>query len=281
MKPHFLPGLPLVLALLLAGCAQLTLRNATEESFVLDSDATGFSYEITVLLPPGYDPGRTYPSVYLIDGHWHYLYVASHAQRLMQQGDIEEVILVGIAYAGIPSNTLGGYGRISELRIDDLTSVKNAEGAERGGKSLAFREFLATDLIPAVEARYATGAQGRTLLGHSLGGFFGIWEMFTFGENSLFEQIHAGSPALWWADGFLLAEEARVHAAGQALPFDFLTDMGELEGVTWNAFFDEFEARIEAHTHPELQATFRRYPRGHSHNAETGFEAALKHFFGR
>ncbi|RMG68937.1 MAG: alpha/beta hydrolase [Bacteroidetes bacterium] len=275
------PFLGLLLPLLLTGCAQFTLRNAAEESFVLDSDATGYSYEITVLLPPDYDPARTYPSVYLIDGHWHYLYVASDAKRLMQRGDIEDIILVGIAYAGIPNNTLGGYSRISDLRIDDLTAVKNVEEAERGGKALAFRTFLAQDLIPEIEGRYATGPQGRTLLGHSLGGFFGIWEMLTFPDSSLFAQIHAGSPALWWADGYLLAEEEQIHAAGQALPFDFLTDMGELEGVTWNAFFDEFEARVEAHAHPGLQATFRRYPRGHSHNAETGFKAALSHFFGR
>jgi len=279
MKPYYYLGL--IGLLFLSGCAQLTLRNATEESFVLSSDDTGFSYEITVLLPPDYDESRTYPSVYLVDGHWHYLHVASDAKKLMQKGEIEDVILVGIAYEGLAPNTLGGYGQISELRIDDLTSVKNVEEDERGGKSAAFRDFFVNDLIPEVESRFSTDAVERTLMGHSLGGYFGIWEMLTFHENSLYDNVHSGSPALWWADGFLMAEEERVAREELMLPFDFHTDMGELEGVTWNAFFDEFEERLGESDHPGLNAEFKRYPRGHANNAEKGFREALLHFFGQ
>ncbi len=280
MKSFCFPELVAVLLFLLSGCAQLTLRNATEESFVLLSDTTGFSYEITVLLPPDYDPSLVYPSVYLLDGHWHYSNVAADAKQLMDRGDIEDIILVGIAYDGLAPNTLSGFGEISDIRIDDLTSVKDTPNADRGGKSPAFREFIRQDVIPEVESRYATNDQDRTLMGHSLGGYFGVWEMLTFHENSLFDNIHAGSPALWWGDGFLIGEEERVHDEGLALPFDFHTDMGSLEGVSWNTFFDEFEERVLEHNHPGLAATFSRYPRGHSNNAEIGYRRALKHFFG-
>lgn len=261
-------------------CEQIQLKSADQESFILNSARTGQDYEITVLLPPDYDAARTYPSVYLIDGHWHYLPVAADAKRLMGKGDIREIILVGIAYAGLPPNTLGGYQKISDLRIDDLTMQKNEESAERGGKAPEFRAFLAETLIPEVESRYSTSSSERTLMGHSLGGYFGLWEMFTHPDSALFENIEAGSPALWWADGFLMAEEERIHSEDIALPFNLHTTMGELETVVWNTFFDEFEERMNAHQHEGLSFIFERYPKGHSANAEKGFEEGLKYFFG-
>lgn len=272
----------LLLAILLwSACAQVTLQDANEQSFTIESPQTGQTYEISVLLPADYSTEKTYPSVYLIDGHWHYLNVAADAKRMMEQGEIEDIILVGIAYDGLAPNTLGGFGTISELRIDDLTFPKNEDSARLGGKAFEFREFIKDDLIPAVEDLYSTNSDRRTLMGHSLGGYFGIWEMFTFSDSSLFTQIEAGSPALWWADGYLMAQEAAHAEADKALPFDLHTTMGSLESVTWNAFFDEFEARLETSKHPELRYIFERYPKGHTANAEEGFRQGLLYFFGQ
>jgi hypothetical protein len=265
----------------LVSCETLTLRQADETTFTLDSPDTGQSYEITVLLPPTYDADRRYPSVYLLDGHWHYLNVAADAQQMMAAGDIEDIILVSIAYADLNPNGLEGYATISSLRIDDLTAAKNLPEDERGGKSLAFRQFLVGDLIPRIEADYATGPAQRTLMGHSLGGYFGIWEMLTFSDRSPFVNVEAGSPALWWTDGQLLGELEAAQAEGLALPFDLHTTMGTLESVVWNAFFDEFEARIKAAAFPGLTYDFERYPKGHTANAEVGFREGLIYFFGR
>lgn len=271
----------LLIVMLFSGCAQLTLRQADQQSFTIKSPQTGQSYEISVLLPVDYDTQKTYPSVYLIDGHWHYLNVAADVQRYMEQDKIEDIILIGIAYDGLAPNTLGGFSKISELRIDDLTFPKNVDTASLGGKSFEFRAFLADNLVPVIENMYATNADRRTLMGHSLGGYFGIWEMLTFSDSSLFTQIEAGSPALWWADGYLLEQEAAHKASAKALPFDLHTTMGDLESVTWNTFFDEFEARLEENKHPELRYVFERYPKGHTANAEEGFREGLKYFFGK
>lgn len=265
----------------LIGCETWTLRQATEDTLRLPSEDTGRTYEITVLLPPGYDEAQTYPSVYLIDGHWHYYNVAGDAQQLMEAGEIEDIILVSIAYADLVPNSLSGYAEISRLRIDDLTAVKNTPEAERGGGAEAFRRFIAQDLIPAIEADYSTSAQRRTLMGHSLGGYFGLWEMYTRGDTSLFENIEAGSPALWWADGHLMALLDEVEAEGRPQPFDLHTTMGTMETVTWNAFFDEFEARLDTYDLPGLTYTVERYPKGHTANAEPGFREGLKYFFGQ
>lgn len=269
-----------LLLLLLSSCENLTLRSAEQESFTLASAQTGQSYEITVLLPPNYSETGSYPSVYLIDGHWHYPNVAADARQLMDKGEIRDVIIVGIAYAGIDAKSLGGYAEISRLRVDDLTATKNNPEDTLGGKAVPFRNFIKDDLIPAVEDRYATSASERTLMGHSLGGYFGFWEMFTFPDSSLFVNIEAGSPALWWDDGQLIKDEMTLFEAGTPLPFHLHTTMGDIESVSWQAFFDEMEERLNSHQHEGLITVFERYPKGHAANAEVGFRAGLLSFFG-
>ncbi|MEO0899408.1 MAG: alpha/beta hydrolase-fold protein [Bacteroidota bacterium] len=271
----------IILLLMLGwGCESTVLRNAQEESFEMTSTNTGRNYRMDILLPPDYDASQTYPSVYLLDGHWHYLNVAADAQQLMRNDRIRDVIIIGIAYADFATNTLGGFGEISSLRIDDLTAQKNSDEAERGGDAANFRKFIVEELIPEIDTRYSTGDAERTLMGHSLGGYFGLWEMFNFTENSPFDYIESGSPALWWADGFLMDMEEQVANAGSRLPFRLHTTMGTLESVVWNAFFDEFEERLGTNGYDDLTYIFERYPRGHSAMAETGFKEGLKYFFG-
>lgn len=271
----------LLLIPFLWSCETFVLRNATEEQQILTSGDTGYSYEITVLLPPNYDPNVTYPSVYLIDGHWHYLNVAGDAQQLMNTGEIESIILVSIAYADLNPSSLNDFGVISEYRVDDLTFPKNNETDERGGASFEFRKFLKEDLIPFVEANYSTDATNRTLMGHSLGGYLGIWEMLTYPDSSLFQNIEAGSPALWWADGYLLSELNEAHENSVTLPFNLHTTMGSLESVVWNAFFDEFVERLDDMQFPGLTYKVQTYPKGHTANAEVGYKDGLIYFFGQ
>ena len=278
MRKIALLGLLLVF---LSSCETWTLRQASEESLRISSSDTGQTYEISILLPPNYDPDRTYPSVYLLDGHWHYLNVAGDAQQLMEAGKIDDIILVSIAFADLRSNNLSDYGVIATLRIDDLTATKNNDDDEVGGAADAFRRFIAEDVIPAVEEAYSTNATQRTLMGHSLGGYFGIWEMLTFTDSTLFENIEAGSPALWWDDGDLMSRLDSAKAAGVSLPVDLHTTMGSLESVVWNTFFDEFEDRIEEYAFPGLTYQFERYPKGHTANAEVGFREGLLYYFGR
>lgn len=266
-------------SLTLTACTGFILRNSEQEQFVMKSQFTGRSYEMTVLLPPDYDPQQMYPSVYLIDGHWHVKNAASDAYRLMKDNEIRDILLIGIAYHDITPNGLNGYAEISELRIDDLTYTKNQDTDERGGNALQFRQFIKDELIPEVESRYATNANERTLMGHSLGGYFGIWEMLTFQDSSLYAYVEAGSPALWWADGYLLGLEAGLGEAAN-MPFRLHTTMGTMESVVWNTFYDEFEARLTEKQYSGLSYQFERYPVGHAASAKLGFKDGLIYFFG-
>lgn len=261
-------------------CTTQNLDTYTEEKFSISSTYTGQSYEMTVLRPTQFEPNTLYPIIFLLDGHWHYNQVSKDLLDFQEEGIAENVILVGIAYEGLNPNGLEGYGRISELRIDDFTFTKNQPSDTYGGKSEAFRNFLENELLPELQSRYPEDPSERTLMGHSLGGYFGVWEMFTYPENSLFKNIHAGSPALWWDDGYLMNQEREYAASGPGeLDFSFHSSMGSMESVVWNTFFDEFEARIDSQQYPGLEYQFERYPKGHAANAEPGFYDALGTFF--
>jgi len=276
--------LSLGLLLLLFGCQDRVAEfdGYQLEEFEIASANTGQDYRIEILRPNPLDAGRTYPFVFLIDGHWHFPAVGQSLRRLHRNEELEPIVLVSIAFAGLNPNGLEGYSRISELRIDDLTSVKNSSESEFGGKSQAFRDFIQFELLPRVQADYPENPQERTLMGHSLGGYFGLWNMLIFEDSSrLFPNIHAGSPALWWADGHLMEVEAQRAESLNDLPVDLHTTMGSLESVVWNTFFDEFEERMNSRDYESFSHSFERYPRGHSANAAPGFEEALKYFFSK
>ena len=125
------------------------------------SSAVGDTYRIYLSLPAGYEPetAEGYPVVYLLDGDWYFdgsnpriggQGAMGIAAALSKQGLIPPVILVGIGY---PQGSLRGR--------DFLWDYSR------------FYAFLTGELIPIVDERLNTSlAAGRTLIGHSDGGFF-------------------------------------------------------------------------------------------------------------
>ena len=71
-----------------------------------------------------------------------------------------------------------------------------AEFPQAGG-ARRFQDFIATELIPFIDARYRTG-EGRALMGESLAGLF-VVDTFLH-RPELFRDYIAISPSLWWDD---------------------------------------------------------------------------------
>ena len=137
-----------------AATAQASKPIVIGQSYAVTSKVLGQERTINVWLPPGYAEGKaSYPIVYLLDGgefeDFH------HITGLMQVGGMNgyttEAIVVGIA---------------SVDRKHDLTypsaSAEDRKILPTGGGSAAFRQFIATELQPWVNARYRTS--GRTVI---------------------------------------------------------------------------------------------------------------------
>ena len=133
------------------------------EAFEYDSALTGTRRHAQVYLPPGYTRAQSYPVLYLLHGiagneHEWTGYVQAHAivDRLITAGQARPMILV------MPN------GRA----LADDTPGANPFAPEKLAGFARFEQELLTQLIPAVQARYAarTDRLGRALAGLSMGG---------------------------------------------------------------------------------------------------------------
>lgn len=201
-----------------------SLAVAQAEPVVLDGteqwtmkSAQGREYRIMVSLPEGDVPYTGgYPVIYLLDGNAYF--PAFHAAKRAQKR-LRGSILVAIGY---PSDTPLDF----ERRAFDLSPPPPAERntPPQGGQDL-FLDFIEKRLMPEVAERFKVDQDQRSLVGHSFGGMFGIYTLFTRPE--LFQHVVAVSPTLWWRDRYLLAPERaffeRAHAGRLNLIHSSLT----------------------------------------------------------
>lgn len=191
MHPSFLVSVLLL-------CASVPLRPCAaqassptpipsrDERFGIRSAVLGEDREILVHLPPGAGPGERFDVVYVLDGTTLLPLAAGIGDYRLAMQRPPRVVFVGIT------------NRSNVTRGRDLTSVPDSTkrwAPETGGAD-RFIQFLATEVIPAVEARYHV-TRHRTLVGHSLSA---LSVLHTLGARpDLFERYIAVSPAIPWA----------------------------------------------------------------------------------
>jgi len=184
-------------------------RIPSTDSFVIHSAAAQHDFQVTVAVPRRYaESSAKYPVLYVLDANWAFPVAVEMARILAigpkenPTGDLkEEPVIVGIGYP------IGLYWNTIPVRLKDLTpssnpalvtEVANAIGfspeTSGSGGAEAFVEFLAKEIMPAVEGRYRVDARRRALFGHSLGGLFAVHVLFHRPE--LFESYVITSPAL-------------------------------------------------------------------------------------
>jgi predicted alpha/beta superfamily hydrolase len=151
---------------------------------------------VSVYLPPQYleQEERRFPVFYLHDGQNLFdgrtSYIAGRtwnahttADRLTQDGEIEPVILVGVANTGL-------------RRMAEYTPTRDFKMG--GGEGRSYGRLLIEELKPLVDSSYRTlpeaGSTG--LGGSSLGGLISLYLGFTCPE--VFGKVAVMSPSLWW-----------------------------------------------------------------------------------
>ncbi len=178
------------------------------ESFTVSSRALGEPRRLNVYLPPGYRKSATlrFPTLYMPDGGLDedFPRVATTVDSLVAAGAIRPLILVGIP------NTERRRDLTGPTRVASDSTI-----APRVGGSAAFRRFLRSELLPAVEVRYRTTGE-RAIMGESLAGLF-VVETF-LADPSLFDHYIALDPSLWWNGGALVASASARLAGSDARP---------------------------------------------------------------
>jgi predicted alpha/beta superfamily hydrolase len=157
--------------------------------------------DVLVYLPPGYESGgyetggsRRYPVLYLQDGQnlfdgktsyvkgssWT---VGETADRLIGQGEIEPLIIVGVYNTGAH-------------RLEEYTPTRDP--VYGGGKADRYGQLLTEELKPWVDDTYRTldGPEHTGIGGSSLGGLVSLY--LGLRRPDVFGRLAVLSPSVWW-----------------------------------------------------------------------------------
>ncbi len=156
-------------------------------------DAAGL--RVRVMLPPDYDPASPlgYAVLYVNDGQdAEAVALRPWLDALTVSGEIAPVIAIAI---DMPKDRMGAYGFSDRAAQRSLVSPLRVGAV--GTQAHAYSEWVATRLVPAIDARYRTRArpEARTILGWSLGGANALNLGWQYPE--VFANVGAFSPSLW------------------------------------------------------------------------------------
>lgn len=154
---------------------------------LFESETLGHALHIYVRIPPSsaQNPGRQYPTVYLLDGGINFPLLSSYYHYLQIGEEVPEMIIVGISYG---SDSFEG----GNFRSSDFTAP--SQEREWWGKAPVFQAVLEQELIPMIEAIYASKPAQRIIFGQSLAGQYVLYSALT--RPDMFWGHIASNPAL-------------------------------------------------------------------------------------
>lgn len=175
------------------------------DSFTIESNVLHEQRRINVYLPPAYFAAGNdtrLPVLYMPDGGMaeDFLHVAGLVQVSTGNGTMRPFILVGI------ENTQRRRDLTGPTEVADDRKI-----APEVGGSAAFRNFIRTELMPAVKSRYRTTDE-TAIMGESLAGLFVVETFFL--EPALFDTYIAFDPSLWWNANELVRRAAARLTSG-------------------------------------------------------------------
>ena len=219
------------------------------QGYEIASQVLGETRRLNIYLPPGYDaPGKRLPVLYLIDGgvDQDFPHIAGLSQLARVSGTYREMIVVGIETRD----------RRRELAFRAATDTTLAKDYPTHGESAKFRSFLADEVKPWIEARYATDGFD-AVMGESLAGLF-VTETFLKAPD-MFDVYIAVDPSLWW-DNAALGKAARdLLPAGAKVKRTLYMAIAN-EGPDVRAGQDLFASAILSAAQPELTFVLQDMP---------------------
>lgn len=147
------------------------------------------------------------PVLYLTDANGFFGGTVDLVRSMQLARHLPPLLVVGIGYRA------GGIADTLKPRTRDLTPTRDSgfarlfphQDAMGGAENLL--QFIERELKPWVRARYDADHNDASYFGHSMGGLFGIYVLFT--ARAAFRRYIIGSPSLWWDHECMFEYEAR------------------------------------------------------------------------
>jgi len=219
----------------------------------LVSSTNGVTYPIYISLPGSYYLGKKYPVVYMLDAYSSFGTMTQMAKLLAFSKEIPELIIVGISSEGGSKEFIYNRARDftpTRVSLDKLPEELHIMTPTSGGAD-QFLKFIEKDLIPFIESNYNVEHNERTLVGHSYGGLFCLYTLFT--TPDLFNRYVSISPALFWDDEYLVKVEREFYTNNKNLYKRVYTAVGNLEHERFKNPFIKLINSINEHNYNGLK----------------------------
>jgi len=213
----------------------------------LKSKYVGEEYKINIFFPKDYDKeNRRYPVAYVLDAEYNFGCVAYIARRLIKNGDISKILLVGIAYDT-------DYEEFYEKRFRDSTPESRIHGRNSGGAE-QFTQFIEKELIPFVNQNFRTIPEDRTIVGHSITGFYCCYVLLR--HPYLFDRYIIVSPSLWFSNGVVFEYEEAYASKNRDMHASVYLSVGEDESQRMREGSINLNKTISKREYPHLRFQF-------------------------
>ena len=217
------------------------------ESVQLQSSTLKESRSLLISKPAGYDNSTDrYPVLYLLDGETHFHYASGIASFLAENDRMPKMLLVGIVSGG-------RVRRTHDLTTPSAVEMDNRFSPGNGGAD-AFLSFIADELIPFVDKTYRTRPY-RLLMGHSIGGLFGVYALVT--KPTLFNAYIVADPSLYWNNEAVGARAESFFSSTKSLQADFYMTTSSMTAASASDEVPSAVARLNAALGKKALAGFR------------------------
>ena len=271
------------------------------QSFTFQSPSMGVRFSLNVGMPAGYQPGdgKTYPALIVTDGDFAFPGVYQAAGSL--SGAITPLFVISIGTALDEGEAEHTRRRIYEFsppgwdRQDPFgqgvegycRKFKSPEGRCTGGAA-KFLTAIASEMIPALAAKFPIDTARLGLFGLSAGGFFTSWAIFQ--PNSPFKKYLISSPAMVYGRGEIFRQEAAYAASHTDLPVAIYLGAGVLEASDPDlegmgeivSGMSHFAGVLATRKYPSLRVTIEYHPgMGHTDVMGTSAVRGLRTLYGK
>ncbi|WP_285769404.1 alpha/beta hydrolase [Peribacillus sp. SI8-4] len=192
-----------------AGSEEVTIKG-TERS-IMHSSTGNREFQIFVSKPQEEPPPSGYPVIYLLDANSVFgtMVEAVRLQsRRPEKSGVVPAIIVGIGYrTNGPFSPERYFDFTLPVAAADLPVRPDGSPWPAHGGAEGFLKFIEEDLKPEIGKRFKIDENSQTLFGHSLGGLFALYVLYT--NPYAFQNYIAGSPSLHWNKKWFDDEEKR------------------------------------------------------------------------
>ncbi|WP_170143763.1 alpha/beta hydrolase [Otariodibacter oris] len=147
------------------------------------------SYRLFIADPKSNFNGTT---LYLLDGNMHF---PKALEAVNSHKPLPRIVAIGY---------VGEEQYFVPERTRDYTPKAEGEDFAKGGGADNFLNFIANEAKPFIDTHYSK-TERNLFFGHSFGGLFGLYTLFT--KGGLFDGYILASPSLWWGNSNWLKDK--------------------------------------------------------------------------